>query len=157
MIWTERAIGPEVVKAVIRAINSLGMFPDDHGFLRRIAYVETRDGQNSGTVLGGIWKISEDMLIDTQRIMAHGQLIRKHKIIQQKINIDWPEVIWRDLQKPFYSALAARLFLSNNPRPIPETLERQGRYWKINYNPGCTLQSDEFVRDVMNLEQSKNA
>ena len=158
VIWTEGSTGPEVVKEVIRAITSLGMFPDDHRFLRRIAYVETRDGQNSGAaLLGGIWKVSEDMLIDTQRIMAHGQLIRKHKIIQKKLNIDWPDVVWSDLQKPIYSGLAARLFLSNNPRAIPDTLERQGHYWKINYNPGCTLQSEAFVRDVENLEHSDNA
>ena len=129
------------------------MFPNDHGFLRRIAYVETKDGQQGGAVLGGIWKVSEDMLIDTQRIMAHGQLIRKHAIILEKLNIDWPEVEWSDLQEPIYSGLAARLFLSNNPRAIPDTVERQSRYWKINYNPGGTLNSEAFVRAVMNLEQ----
>ena len=89
--------------------------------------------------------------------MAHGQLIRKHEIIRQKLNIDWPDVIWSDLQKPIYSGLAARLFLSNNPRPIPEAVERQGHYWKIHYNPGCRLQSEAFVRDVMKLEHNESA
>ena len=155
MMWTKGSTGPEVVKRVIEVIGSLAMFPNDHGFLRRIAYVETKDGLLGGALLGGIWRVSREMLIDSQRIMAHGQLIRKHEIIRQQLNIDWPEVVWSDLQKPIYSGLAARLFLSNNPRPIPETLERQSNYWKINYNPGCPLHSEDFERDVMNWEQGQ--
>ena len=62
-VWTEGSVGAEVVEAVIKSIASLNMFPDDHRFMRRIAYVETRDGKQGAALLGGIWKVSEDMLV----------------------------------------------------------------------------------------------
>ena len=64
MIWTKGSTGPEVVKRVIQVIGSLAMFPNDHGFIRRIAYVETKDGLLGGALLGGIWRVSREMLID---------------------------------------------------------------------------------------------
>ena len=53
--------GATVVKEVVDTINSLGIFPNDHKFLCRVAWVESKYGEASGTYRsgyhGGIWQV----------------------------------------------------------------------------------------------------
>ena len=58
-----------------------------------------------------------------------------------------------DLRKPLYSGIAARLFLSNTPEPIPlaSEIEMQGNYWKMYYNRNGAGTVQKFVDDVMAL------
>ena len=60
-IYTPRCKGASVVKAVVDKINGLGIFPKDHKFLCRIAWVESRYGLHRGTFrrgyYGGIWQV----------------------------------------------------------------------------------------------------
>ena len=56
------------------------------------------------------------------------------KIIKKEFNIDWQKVEWKDLQKPLYSAIAARLVYLNKPAKIPKDLKKQAEYWKKYYN-----------------------
>ena len=69
------------------------------------------------------------------------------------MSIDWTTVQWVDLRKPLYSALAARLFLSNVPSAIPSGLQEQAAYWKNYYNTSSGAGSDsKFINDVKALE-----
>ena len=55
--------GQTVVEAVVSRIQQSGIFSDDHLLLRRIAYVETNDGNDPKTYQsgyhGGIWQVNE--------------------------------------------------------------------------------------------------
>ncbi len=56
------AHGSEIVEAVVNTIRKSCVFPDDKLFLRRLAYVETHDGNDPKTYRsgynGGIWQVS---------------------------------------------------------------------------------------------------
>ena len=61
-ITEPKAKGAGVVRAVVDQIHKLDIFPDDHKFLCRIAWVESRYGTYRGTYrpnyYGGIWQVS---------------------------------------------------------------------------------------------------
>ena len=61
-ITEPKAKGAGVVSAVVDQIHKLDIFPDDHKFLCRIAWVESRYGTYRGTYrpnyYGGIWQVS---------------------------------------------------------------------------------------------------
>lgn len=61
MTTTAKGKGSSVVKEVVDTINGLGIFPNDHKFLCRIAWVESKYGEDSGTYRrgyhGGIWQV----------------------------------------------------------------------------------------------------
>lgn len=113
-------------------------------FLRRIAKAETNYGETYGTFRmqdkGGSFGIFQTDrntgFAATKDLKSHPTLARKHELIKQEFGIDWMKVEYKDLAKPLYSALAARLFLSTIPAPIPPSsdLEGQANYWKQYYN-----------------------
>lgn len=131
------ANGSAVVLEAVGAIQQSGVFGDDNEILRRIAYVETRDGTQPGDTGGGIWAVSESRFLQTQNLQANVRLPAKLKQIQAAFQIDWLQVQRRDLCEPLYSAIAARLVLYLAPRAIPPTndLEAQARFWVQYYNP----------------------
>ena len=55
------ASGPEVVNEVLDTIECSEVFEDDHSFMRRLAYVETKDGTTQEKKTG-IWHIPEELL-----------------------------------------------------------------------------------------------
>ena len=61
----------------------------------------------------------------------------------------------KDLDKPFYLALAARLFLSNFPEYIPTAhqVEDQAEYWKFKYMHGSG-DVQHFIEKVKELDQT---
>ena len=161
---TAGASGEAVVEAVVSRIRLSGIFPSDRSLLRRIAFVESKDGADQRTYRagyhGGIWQVDQIGFQDTQNTASHPGLIAKHQKIQDNFGIDWSRVTWMDLRKPLYSGIAARLFLSNIPEAIPPAseIEKQGDYWKIHYNSNAdnaagTVQ--KFVNDVRALEAGK--
>ena len=156
LIMTPGATGPEVVEACIsKMANSeiLGL-PDDNGLMRRIAYVMSRDGKNMKSD-GGIWQVSEFGFKDTKEDSAHYRLPSKWARINQAFGIDWPAVKRRDLEKPFYSALAARLYLSNFSERIPlaNKIADQAWYWKYFYMRGSSgANEQDFVNAVAELD-----
>ena len=54
--------GVDVVKATLRQIQESNIFASDNSFLRRHAYVESKDGTDPDTYRhgyhGGIWQVS---------------------------------------------------------------------------------------------------
>lgn len=155
---TPGASGTDVVHSVVERIQRSNIFPPDNQLLRRIAYVESKDGTDRGTYrrgyYGGIWQVDLIGFRATQDTRAHPRLRGRFDRIQKIFGIDWRLVQWQDLRKPLYSGLAARLFLSNIPAAIPPAndLRAQGQYWKVHYNSASGAGTvDKFVRDVQAL------
>ncbi|XP_022091887.1 uncharacterized protein LOC110979972 [Acanthaster planci] len=147
--------GSDVVLACIQSFG--GIFPSDHGFLRRVAWVESKDGTDPNTYRagyhGGIWQVDKIGFESTKDTASHPGLRNKFASIKSSLSIDWTTVQWDDLRKPLYSALAARLFLANIPSPIPSGLQEQAAYWKNHYNTSSGAGSEsKFVNDVKTLE-----
>lgn len=149
------ANGSAVVYAVVRRIQDSNIFPHDNQFLRRIAYVESKDGTHNGTYRngyhGGIWQIDESGFNDTQDNTSHPKLNDKFDRIQTCFGINWRKVQWEDLRKPLYSGLAARLLISNVKTRIPvaSNITAQGEYWKKHYNSKDGKGTvDKFVEDI---------
>lgn len=57
----DRAVGADIVQAVVDIIRENCIYPNDRVFLRRLAYVESIDGKNTNTFrpkyYGGIWQV----------------------------------------------------------------------------------------------------
>lgn len=154
--------GTTVVQATDALIRDSGIFPDDHQLLRRIAWVESKDGTDPRTYRqgyhGGIWQVDLTGFRDTQDTTSHPGLVSKFQEIQRRFGIDWPSVQWEDLRKPLYSGLAARLFLSNVAESIPlaSNVTGQASYWKRHYNTESGAGTEaRFIEDVMALEGGK--
>ena len=130
------------------------VFSDDNGFLRRIAYAETRDGTSSSVEFHNIWAVSQEGLERT-KISNHPTLNVKRNLIALELDIDWLMVDWDDLKRPFYSALAARLLLFLAPELIPNfsDIPGQAQFWKQYYNVNGSL--SEFTGAVNELEGEK--
>ena len=139
LMFTPGAVGPEVVKACVNKIAEYKILPDDNGFLRRIAYVMSKDGTDMRSD-GGIWQVSDFAFGDTMDTQAHFRLPSKYYKIRQAFpGIDWPSTTRQDLDKPIFSAIAARLYLSNLKERIPNSnrIEEQAYYWKDFYMRGA--------------------
>ena len=156
---TPGSSGADIVQTVVAKIGGSGIFPSDNQFLRRVAYVESKDGTDPNTYRsgynGGIWQVDKVGFEDTQNTSSHPALSKKFDSIERQFGIKWREVTWEDLRKPLYSGLAARLFLSSKPAAIPPAsdVEGQAAYWKKYYNTGAGKGSEQkFVDDVKALE-----
>ena len=148
------ASGSDVVRAAVNRIQTVLDF--DRQFLRRIAFVESRDGTDTDTYRpgynGGIWQVDEDKFLTTQANSALN--VERHDAIREAFDIDWPSVQWRDLRIPLYSGIAARLFLLNisDTESIPCDVPGQAAYYNRVY---CGLTSNEteqeFIENVNTL------
>ena len=133
--------GSAVVSACISRIQQSEIFTSDNEMLRRIAYVETSNGNDADTYRlgyhGGIWAVDEALLDMTQNISFNSTLINLHQQIESKFSIQWSSVEWNDLRKPLYSALAARLYFYTVSAsvPISSNIQSQASYWVTYYNP----------------------
>ena len=153
IITNPESKGREVVDLCIKKLKNkkFGML-DDNNFMRRIAYVMSDFGNNIQDN-GGIWQVPYSAFVDTMDPSAHKRLPQKYQNIQEAYGIDWRSVVYKDLEKPFYSALAARLYLSNFPRLIPPAhqLEKQAKQWQ-NYYMSGEGDYQVFVDKVKDLE-----
>ncbi|XP_072042533.1 uncharacterized protein [Amphiura filiformis] len=146
--------GKDVTQAAVDVVVQSGIFPKDNDFLRRIACVESKDGTHPNTYRagydGGIWQVDRIGFEDTKDTVSHPGLVAKYVQIQQAFGIDWPRVQWSDIRKPLYSAIAARLFLSNKPQAIPNSADIVGQaaYWKLHYNTAGNGTEQDFIDRV---------
>ena len=143
-----------MVKEVVAEVQKI--FGDDKQFLRRVAFVESKDGTDSGTYRhgydGGIWQVDRIGFADTQNTASHPNLPTKYKKIKDALGIDWTTAKWSDLRVPLYSGLAARLLLLNIPAAIPSDLAGQAAYWKDHYNKTGAGTKQKFIDDIKALE-----
>ena len=155
-ILQEGSNGSAVVLLAIARLQQSGIFADDNELLRRIAYVETRDGTAENTYRqgynGGIWAVDENVFRDTQRVDKNPRLRAKLSDIQKLFSVDWSSARWSDLRKPLYSAIASRLVLYNVPRAIPmaDDISGQAELWANYYRRGGSV--SEFVTVANELE-----
>ena len=155
LINDPKSRGIKVVELCVKKLKSdtFGML-DDNDFMRRIAYVMSDFGNNIKRN-GGIWQVPYDAYTDTMDTTAHKRLPRKYTRIMEAYGIDWKKVKYKDLDKPFYSALAARLYLSNFADLIPPAnqIMDQANYWKMYYLSGIGA-ANVFAEKVKELEQT---
>ena len=111
-VLEDGAKGTAAVLLSVAHIQQAAIFPDDKEMLRRIAYVETRDGLDSNTYseenYGGIWAVSETAFESTKDSNNTLLALKREQLLQQ-FEVEWQNVHLGELRKPFYSALAARL------------------------------------------------
>ena len=87
-------------------------------------------------------------------------LTRYVDAIRRQLDIDWPSVEWRDLRKPLYSLLGARLFVASEISSssgngadadcIPPSIDRQAAFWRAHYRPDADER--HFVARATELE-----
>ena len=147
--------GTDVVLLSIAYIHQVAIFQDDNDLLRRIAFVETKDGSylNGFNNSGGIWAVDEDTFLSTQiNNNSKSSLFQKYERIRLLFGIEWKAVQWSELNKPLYSALAARLVLFFVPENIPssEAVPAQAKFWKDHYNTEGSVR--DFIRATIELK-----
>ena len=142
-----------MVEAVLRHLEDSCIFPPDHGFMRRIAYVETRDGTNiiESTYVNmvhnriGIWGLTEYKLhLMRHRLKVHSNDTEKRKLIadSQRIyrtfGVNMTGDATLNMRIPLVSGIAARFYLHYLTVLInvelSENLTRQANFWASNYN-----------------------
>ena len=151
--------GTVIVQACIAKIQQSSIFSvSDQQLLRRIAYAETRDGTNSSTYSsnGGIWQVSEAKYNATKNTGSNTQLQQQVQGISTSFGISWSTTTWSDLRKPFYSALAARLYMQVITASIPlsSDISGQGTYWASYFTSSGKSQS-YFVTYVNQLQSNE--
>ena len=151
--------GTDVVLLSIAYIHQMAIFQNDNNLLRRIAFVETKDGSyldafNQGNS-GGIWAVDEDAFLRTKLQVnkkLNTTLLQTYEEIKLLYSIEWDRVRWSELNKPLYSALAARLVLYNGLEDIPssEAVPAQAQFWRDHYNGDGSVQ--DFIGAIHKLE-----
>jgi len=152
------ASGAGVVEATVSKIEASCIFPDDKLFLRRLAYVESGDGQHPDTFrkdyFGGIWQVEKEMFNVTKSSSFNNFMRQYVTDIQSSFNIDWPSTAWSDLTKPLYSALGAYLYIVYSSRysstGIPRDITLQASFWRMYYRPSGD--TNDFVDGANHLE-----
>ena len=156
----EGAVGTDVVVATISKIESASIFPSDKRLLRRIAYVETADGEDPPSTgrYGGIWNVRREKF---QRTKGDQSLIVEvnaaFEVEFSKLSLrgrDWNSVEWEDLNVPLLSALAARLLIHRYSNiPTSSNIEGQASFWRRHYNTAGN--ENKFIQDVKDLDQDE--
>lgn len=108
------------------------IFMDDHHFIKRVALVESSLSKTSKG--GGLWNVDECAFKSTQNKKENKQLAALHKTIRRTFGVTWSKIKYRDLRRPLYSVLAARIILEMAVPSIPRGLRNQARLWLEKYH-----------------------
>lgn len=160
IILQDRANGSAAVLLALSRIQQSGVFGNDNEILRRIAYVESRDGMLPETFRegynGGIWAVDEDVFRRTRDTTTFKRLPAKIHEIEELLQINWRDVQWSDLRTPLYSALAARLAIFIAPVSVPPAndIVGQAQFWIDHYNTHGD--AADFVTTSTGLEGSNS-
>ena len=132
--------GPEVVNEVLDTIECSEVFKDDHSFMRRLAYVETKDGtEGQGTT--GIWNVTVRHLkaMNYSVVMRNTELSEVTDKICTKlgVNITWAvrNSERQNLNNPLVSGVFARFYLhyvtivNDTQIPPAENISEQATFW----------------------------
>ena len=150
--------GSKVVEAVIDRIARSEIFENNFGYIRRISWVETKDGLEKLTFRpnyhGGLWQMDEKVFKQTKDINTYPALTKKFARIQSEFQINWVSVQWNDLRKPLHCGLAVHLYMFTRAERIPLNIKDQAEHWKRNYNRKHK-QVVTFVDEVVKIESMK--
>lgn len=151
--------GSLAVETVMDRIERSAIFENDFGYIRRIAWVETRDGLNRAFTFrpgyhGGLWQVDEVVFQETKNTAAYPLLIEKYQQIRVEFDIEWPTMEWEELRKPLHCGLAVWLYMFTRSESIPLNIHDQADHWKRNYNRlhHVDFTVEEFVLRVNQLE-----
>ena len=170
-MYQDGANGPDVVEAVVKKLNDSCIFPPDHGFLRRIAYVETRDGTNITENTNvrtihkriGIWGLTNytlhNMRLELQRYSSkYPDLIANSTKIYRRFGVNMTGNEKLNMRIPLVSGIAARFYLEYltvlRNEELPEDLARQAFFWASHYRVRASF--IEFEEKVFKLEGMSN-
>ena len=163
------ANGSCVVEAVLTRLEYSGIFPPDHGFMRRIAYFETRDGRNisknTDVIMEhkkvGIWGLTEFMLQNMSlQLKLHSNDTNYHQLIEYSeqiyrrfgVNLTGDEKL--NLRNPLVSGIAARFYLQYltvlKNVPLPEDIAGQTSFLATHYF--IITSNTDFEEGVMELK-----
>ncbi|KAI1286167.1 hypothetical protein HDE_11140 [Halotydeus destructor] len=148
-----KSSGRGVVEATLAKIQQSAIFTDDKRYLRRLAFVETQDGESPSTYdgyRGGIWRVDEVWLLTIKD--SSSSLVKSYQdAILDHFGILWSTLKMADLDKPLISALAAKLRIAVIAVDVPEDLLGQAKYWTNHNGRGP---AERFLADVYQLEMS---
>jgi len=150
--------GTQVVETVVDRIGRSSIFDNDFGYIRRICWVETKDGADIEKTYrpgyhGGLWQVDEAAFHKTQDTSAYPILHEKYDQIKSYFGIDWMCVKWVDLRMPLHCGLAAWLYMFTREEKIPLNIQEQADHWKRNYRPEAEVTADDFVKNTVDLEK----
>jgi hypothetical protein len=150
------AVGQDVVEAVIKKLKMTKLFPKDNEFLLRLAYAETKFGNDTANSppVQGLWNLDDSHLDATKDTVTHPELAMLHYKIGAMYGINWDTVTPMDMRKPLISGLAAHIYLKIVPDQIPATIDQQAAYWKKYYNLNAKVPAKTFVDHVTELHNS---
>ena len=161
LLLDDYACGSDVVEAVITRLKRCDIFREDHQFLRRLAFVETRDGADENTQeSGGIWGLHKDKL----NVLHSDVSLFSNKTIRRVVNECIAMVVIENtkepvvpsvdfLNKPLLSGLAAGLYLyyleinGTASIPLAGNRTRQAQFWKKYYHSG-KLTEEDFIQRI---------
>ena len=152
--------GEKVVNDVLSFIEYTEIFDSDHQFMRRLAYVETRDGQNLRKDSSGQYGIWAYNLRDNQTTVVNAlrfaASLNFSERVFKRFGINVTELDSRDVKKPLVSGVMARFYLfalnvTENKR-IPVTVPEQATFWHEEYNSRPWRNEIHFVNRVQELE-----
>ena len=148
--------GINVVEAVIEKLNCLKAFSCDHMLMQRIAFVESEYGEIDDCS-GGIWCLGENAF---ETLSNHqDELQNETEIIYERSGISFFDNVtsYKSLNTPFYSGLAARLYLhyleiTHVKVPLNGTIELQAKFWIHHYhNRTITATKETFINKADNI------
>ena len=162
------ANGSEVVEAVVQVLCSSEIFVPDHRFLRRIAFVETKDGTETMTSDSGcnkrvgIWGITTTMLRsmqDQMRRKHYPHLMTTNKKLCKRFGVNMTGYERLDLTNALVSGIAARFYLmyqselNDTITSLPRCVSKQAMFWVSHYRNGeGNTDRDRFEKRVLELE-----
>ena len=153
--------GSELVNAIIWNIECRGLFHDENMFMRRLAYVETKDGAE-GQGRKGIWNVSTYSLGD----MKLSALASNTTLLDQicdSFGMDMEKAVGRpdkqNLTDPLVSGVITAFYLKfltvekGQQIPSAENVSGQATFWVTNIKAGNkTATRDHFSRRVAELK-----
>ena len=156
-------IGSEVVNKVLEILECSRVFEDDHSFMRRLAYVETKDGtEGQGTT--GIWNVTKQHLEAMNYIVVVGNANISEVASQTctELGVDIIRAVRspnsQDLSNPLVSGVFTRFYLHyvtvvNGQQIQPaEDISGQATFWKshfkMNAGTATTVHFKERVNEL---------
>ena len=151
IIMTNNKNGSIVVQAVIDKVDHLGFtFKNDHSFIRRLAYIETRDGtQPHGH--GGIWAMNQAKLNILNNSYTVDEVLDKINT-KKCVQIDSEKLVNETyMTLPLYSGLAAKIYLEYLLKKFDDDymsdIDTQAHLWFEKYHTG-NLNVNDYKRIV---------
>ena len=134
------------IKKIATRVDNLGIGAPIAEFLTRIAAVESCYGLDKSAG-NDVWQIDTVGFEDTQNLASHPELQKKFDILKAK-GIDWMSKTQSDIESNrFLNCIAARLYLGNIKKAIPNNLEGQANYWEEHYNTSSGAgTTEEFIK-----------